>query len=182
MSAQPPFWEYSVQGKRSMEKGWMHWREPSPGAAVISAVTQEGEAPSEYQVQSKAYLQTNRHQLHLCHRSFHISYRARVANHFQDPRVHWTPTTMDMVTGKAKHRHSDLHNSGTSHPLHLLHWHGHRFNERSFVPPRRPVQVGEIQTQSKGKATNIPQPHTISYDGSWKCSKPVTRHSFLRYF
>lgn len=74
-----------MQGTRSMEKDRRHGREPSPGAAVISAVTQEGEAPSEYQVQSKAYLQTNRHQQHFSHRSFHISYRVRVANHFQHP-------------------------------------------------------------------------------------------------
>lgn len=77
-----------MQGKRSMEMARMHRREPSPGAVVISAVTQEEEAPSEYQVQSKAYLQTKKHQQHFCHRSFHISSRARVANHFQDPRVH----------------------------------------------------------------------------------------------
>lgn len=159
MSAQTSFWEYSMQGKRSMEKGWMHRREPSPGAAVISAVTQEGEAQSEYQVQSKAYLQTNRHQQHFCHRSFHIWYQAWMANHFQDPRVHWTPTTTDTVTGKAKHRHSDLQNNGTSRPLHLLHWNGHKFNERSFIPLRRLVQVGEIQTQSNGRVINIPQPH-----------------------
>lgn len=50
-----------MQGRRSMGKDCLHRSEPSPGATVISAVTQEGEAPSEYQVQSKAYLQTNRH-------------------------------------------------------------------------------------------------------------------------
>lgn len=80
-------------------------RQASPGGATaISAVTPEGEAPSRYQVQSKAYLQANRHQQPFSQRSFDISYRTGIANHFQDPRVHSTPT--DMVTGKAKHRHS----------------------------------------------------------------------------
>lgn len=93
-----------VHSGRIVCRGKEVWRQPSPGAAVISAVTPEGEAPSRYQVQSKAYLQANRHQQRFSQRSFDISYRARIANHFQDPRVHWTPT--DMVTGKAKHSHS----------------------------------------------------------------------------
>lgn len=94
-----------VEGKEVWRRvGCTRRRQASPGAAVISAVTPEGEAPSRYQVQSKAYLQANRHQQGSSQRSFDISYRARIANRFQDPRVHWTPT--DMVTGKAKHRHS----------------------------------------------------------------------------
>lgn len=64
-----------------MEKDQMHRTESSPGAAVISAVTQE-EAPSKYQVQSEAYLQTNRHQQCFCHRSFYILFTERVTTHF----------------------------------------------------------------------------------------------------
>lgn len=77
-----------MQGKRSVEKGRMHMRErtASRSDGNLSRHTRR-DAQSEYQVQSKAYLQTNRHQQHF---RDPLTYDTEQGwqTVFQDPRVH----------------------------------------------------------------------------------------------